>query len=327
MSQSKLKIVSETSLRNESPKKSMSVRDYKRDAEAHFNHLWETDPTQFCPFRNCMEALRIERTAELFKENDLSGKKAADLGCGYAVLSKKMAKQGAEVDAIDIADIPLQRLEKKKNEAIHPIKDYIPHTKLADQDYDLVLCTELIGDLPKEEYRLFFSELCRLIKPDGHVICSTLLDVYTDGAIQQFASLAETEFTIEKWVLSYHYLWTLLLNFFKAPEKFVKASKDLTYRTQEMAKRRSIYRFWFKLNSAFLPSLFWRIGQWAFYPFALLLKKSPGLLLILESISRFIWQEEGISHAIFLAKRRPLFEPPPPDEQPIERRTKKIVWE
>lgn len=322
MSQSRLKIISETSLRNEPSKK----RDYKREAEAHFNHLWETEPQQFCPFRNCMEALRIKRTAELFQERDLNGKKTADLGCGYAVLAKKMAEKGASVDAVDIADIPLQRLEKK-NSAIHPLKEYVPHTRLADQDYDLVLCTELIGDLPKEEYRLFFSELCRLIKPEGRVICSTLLDVYTEGAIQQFASLAETEFTIEKWVLSYHYLWTLLLNFFKAPERFVKAAKDPVYRAQEIGKRRSIYRFWFKLNSAFLPSLFWRVGKWAFYPFTLLLKKSTTLLLMLESISRFFWQEEGISHAIFLAKRRPLFEPPPPDQQPIERRTKKIVWE
>jgi len=322
----KLKVIATSADSAQNNERLSSFRKLRREAEAVFERMWLTAPEQFDPLRNCMEALRVERTLKLIREHlKPEGKKAVDLGCGTGWLTRKLHEKGAHVDAVDIATIPLKALEK--TEGIHPIQDYVPHTHLKDDAYDIVLSTELIGYLPQEEYRIYFSELCRLAKPEGYVVCSSLIDIYSDEAIDRFAALAESEFSIEKWALSYHYLWTRFVDFFQAPERFVKASKDPLLRSKELRKRRSMSQAWFRFNSSPIPSLFWWGVQWLAYPFVHLLKKNKRLLLILESISHFIWQEQGISHAIFLAKRRPLFHPLPPEQQPIERLTKKIKWE
>lgn len=312
--------------KNEEPASKKPLKSKRLQAEATFERLWLRCRDKFNPYRNYMETLRIERTLNLLKESlSLKNLKAADLGSGFGEISLKMRDAGATVDAVDIASAALDRLKEEKD--IFPIQDLVPYTTLKDDAYDLVLSTELIAYLAKSEYRLYFSELARLVKREGHVVCSTLIDIYSDDAIEQFAAYAETEFDIEKWVLSYHYLWTKLLFFFQAPEKYVKASKDEGYRASELAKRNSFFRFWFNLQSSFWPSMLWRAVAWVIHPILLFIKKSRYLLLTLESISKFIWQKQGISHAIFLAKRRPLFTPPPEDQRPIERKTKKVVWE
>lgn len=306
--------------------KPFSIKQQKLEAEAVFERLWLTSEENFDPNRNCMEQLRIERTLELISEKiNVDKKQVADLGVGFGEISKSLRNKGAKVDAVDIAQKPLKRLEQERD--INTMQDYVPYTALKDDAYDLVVSTELIAYLPREEFRIYFSELSRLVKADGYVICSTLVDVYSEDAAQKFASFAETEFIIEKWVLSYHYLWTRFLNFFEAPKRYLKAIYEKRVRQEELAKRHGLSKAFYKAFTAYPASFFWRVLEWIFHPLTHLLKNQKGLLLALESISKFIWQEQGISHALFLGRRRPLFQPPPENERPIERKTKKIIWE
>lgn len=295
----------------------------QQQGKAKFDRLWLIDPDHFNPERNCMERERLLRTIA-FLPQTAENLAVADLGCGLAYFSKRLRNAGAIVDAVDIAQIPLGKIKREKN--IRALQEYVPKTTLKDEAYDIVLCTELIAYLPENEYRLLFSELARIIKPDGLLVCSSPLDYRTEDAVQGLAALAETEFTIEKWKLSHHLFYIRLRNFFEGPGRFVRAKKDPEYRQRELERRKGFCQSWFRLNSQPMPALFWRMVALVFDPISEWIRQSRSLLTNLEKACRFIWSESGITHAIFTAKRRTL-EKIPEDERPIERKHKREVWE
>lgn len=290
-------------------------------ATSKFDKLWQNDPEQFNPERNALERERISRTFSLFPN---SFSRAVDLGCGFGTIAKKLRDLGATVDAVDIAKIPLDRLAGEKN--IRPIHDYVPKTKLEDEYYDLVICADLIAHLPENEYRLLFSELSRIIKKSGSLICSTPLDYHSEDAVQRFAMLAESEFEVEHWIFSYHLFYIYLLDFFEAPRRFVRASLDAEYRLRQKEGRKGLAKVWFRFNSQPVIALFWRLMQWPAKPFVHWIGQSRSLLITLEKMCRFLWADSGITHAIFRGKRRSL-EKIPENERPIERKQKRQVWE
>lgn len=305
-----------------------STKARRLENQAYFDRIWLIDPEHFDPTRNCMEIERLNRTMRLLEEyRNLKDKNVTDLGCGSGVLSRRMRDAGGTVTSVDISSNALKILKKNDTTNIHPVQDYVPKTSLKDDSYDLVVCTELIAHLPPDEYRLLFSELTRLVKADGYIICSSSMDIDSTDALQRFADMAETEIQIDRWILSWHRLYIRIKDFFTAPSRFVRASKDHEYRLHELKSRYGVSRWWFRINSTSLPAGFWFLFQYVFKPFVLLLKKNRSVLLFLEKICKFIWSEFGISHAIFIGKRRPLFEKLPSDEIPREIKHKKQVWE
>ena len=260
MSKDRLNIVSVSADPSTSANSSKTNR--KEEARAKFERLWLTDPEQFDPNRNAMERERVVRTWHLIDEVlQPKDKKIADLGCGSGVFSIGLAERGAHVDAVDIASNALKLIKEKysnNNSNLTTIQDYIPNTKLRDDHYDAALSTELIAYLHPEQYRLFFSELSRIIHADGHVICSTSIDIDSDDALQRFMSLAETELKVHKWIFSHHALYIRLNRFYTAPQRFAKAGKDPEYRQQSLDKRNGIDKWWFEINSAATPA---RSGQ------------------------------------------------------------------
>lgn len=309
--------------------KQISIPKLRKQEAIHaFDTRWEVNASQFDPERNAMERERIYRTWDLIQNFfEPSDKKIADLGCGTGLLACRLCQENAVVDAVDISNIALKKLEEKKIPGLTLFQDYIPRTLLKDDFYDLAIGTEIIAYLNPDEYRLFFSEMCRIIQPRGLVVCSTAIDIYSEDALQRFANLAETEFQVDKWVLSYHYLYIRLLDFLTAPSHFIKASKNENYRENELKKRYSLNRQWFRMNSNPLTAFIWRGIQWTLKPIILFVEQNRSLLILMEKISKFFWSDLGISHAIFIGKRRPLIEAPPLDKQPIERKQKRQVWE
>lgn len=299
-------------------------RNRNEEQKKRFEELWEHDPRRFDPARNNMEKERIDRTWDLITSvMDPAGKHVADLGCGAGMLAKHLAEAGAQVDAVDIAKKPLEQLEATNNVRIS--QSSLPKTLLNDDAYDLVLCSDVIAHLHPNHFRLLMSEMARLVKPEGYIICSTPLAVQTDGAFERFEALAETEFTLEQWTFSHHLFYLRLRDFFEAPNRFVRASKNERLRQEALTKRRGIGRFWFKVNSTKLPTLLWRIIALALTPLTSLLRWNRAVLRQLERFSRFACSEAGITHAIFAGKRRPLV--PKPDVLPQETKHKKQVWE
>jgi len=133
-----------------------------------------------------------------------------------------------------------------------------------------------------------------------------LLDIHSEEAFHRFASLAETEFEIQKWTLSYHRLHIVLRDFFEAPGRFVKAKNDPDYRQESLGKRYGLSRLWFVGNSTPLPCLLWSLVHFISKPIASFLRNSRPIMLITENITRTLNAEAGISHAIFVGKRKSL---------------------
>jgi len=300
----------------------------RQETQAKFDRLWLTEAKQFAPLRNCRGKERIIRTWNLIeKHTSFKGKLAVDLGCGSGVFSKKMRDAGAAVDAVDISSNALKALQSDNSERIAAIQDFIPHTSLEDNRYDLVVSMELIGYIPSVEHRLYMSELARLVKSEGFVVCSTSLDINTQDAVQSFGSLAETEFAISEWKFSYHALQIRISNFFKAPARFAKGWQDHHYRKQQLAKRTGFDKWWYSFNSSTAIGWLWSGLQYLAFPLVYLLDNNRTLLLGLEKICRFLWTESGISHASFIGQRRPLIPPSKEELQAIEPKQKRQVWE
>ena len=206
------------------------------------------------------------------------------------------------------------------------MQEYVPRTKLDDMRYDVVLAAELIAYLPPDEYRLFMSEMCRLVKRDGFVVCSTAIDINSEDALVRFAELFETEFQPIKWVVSYDRLWIRLSDFLEAPRRFTKASEDDNYRQRELQNRKSLGRWWFSLNSHKAVAWLWKIVGLVSKPVANAFSNSPWMLVQLEKLCKTFWDDQGISHAIVIGKRWPLARTPEKDI-PVVRPGKRQVWE
>lgn len=308
------------------PTLASSRQQRRKELENYLNQIWEHDPQRFDPNRNCMERERIERTCKLITSHvSLPGKKAVDLGCGYGEISKLLHSKGSQVNALDIAPQALGHLKDEPGLILK--RECLPSTTLDDDAYDLVVCTDVIAYIPREEYRLLFSELSRVVNKDGKVICSTAIDIYSEDALERFVEFAQTEFDFDDWYLSYHKLHLKLSAFFEAPRRFVRAAGDDFFRQESVNRRFGFSRTWFNWNSKAAPAYFWKLVSWLFYPMTALLENSRGFLLFLEHISKSIWQEEAVSHAIFIGRRRPLVPPPTPEQIPEERKGKKQVWE
>jgi 2-polyprenyl-3-methyl-5-hydroxy-6-metoxy-1,4-benzoquinol methylase len=329
MSDNRLKIISADSTFDPLIKKQGSRRkDAQQEALAKLERMWMTDPDQFNPLRKCMGKERLERTKKAIQTIQcLPSSLAVDLGCGFGLLSYHLRDLGWKVHAVDAASQALKRVNEGDVQNIELIQDRLPNTKLDDDHYDLVLSTDVIGYLAPEDYRLYVSELSRLVKPQGFVICSTAIDIDSEDALQKFGSLAETEFLINQWIFSHHLLYIRLKNFFETPSQYVKASQDNEYRFNELKKRESISKWWFRVNSTRLGGIFWKLPSFLAQPFVYLLTINHSLLLTLEKLCRFIWSDSGISHAIFIGQRRPLDTSAKEESQVIIRKGKKQVWE
>lgn len=280
----------------------------RQEAQAKFDRMWLREPEKFDVGKSASERMRLFRTFAFVKEmTNLAGKKIADLGCGAGYLSRMLRDAGGIVDAIDISQNALKQLKAQGGEGIHPIQDYMPHTMLEDSSYDIVVAADLIAHLEVNQYRLFFSELARLVKSDGYVVCSTAVDIYSENALQSFVELTHTELDCCTWLFSYHSLQIRLLDFFKAPSRFRRASRDKLYREKSLNKRYSVAKWWFAINSCVPLSYFWAFIALIAFPFCKLLENNDIVIRGLEKLAHFLGREGAISHVLFMAKRRSFF--------------------
>ena len=106
----------------------------------------------------------------------LAGRRVADIGCGGGIASEAMAGRGARVTGTDMATGPL---EVARLHAMESGLDVDYRLMSADQlaaeaagSYDVVTCLEMLEHVPRPSEVV--SALARLVRPGGHVICSTI---------------------------------------------------------------------------------------------------------------------------------------------------------
>jgi 2-polyprenyl-6-hydroxyphenyl methylase / 3-demethylubiquinone-9 3-methyltransferase len=106
----------------------------------------------------------------------IKDKRTLDVGCGGGILSEALARKGAKVTGIDLADDVLQAARvhaTKERLAIEYLR--VPAEDLAashPESFDLVCCMEMLEHVPHPDQTI--AACAQLVKPGGSVVFSTI---------------------------------------------------------------------------------------------------------------------------------------------------------
>jgi 2-polyprenyl-6-hydroxyphenyl methylase/3-demethylubiquinone-9 3-methyltransferase len=126
-----------------------------------------------------LNPLRLQYVAGIAgrtSDTGLAGRDVLDVGCGGGILTESMARAGARVLGIDLAQAVLDVAELHATEAHLTIA----YRAVAAEDlaaerpaaFDLVTCMEMLEHVPDPAATL--ESLSKLAKPDGDIVVSTL---------------------------------------------------------------------------------------------------------------------------------------------------------
>jgi 2-polyprenyl-6-hydroxyphenyl methylase/3-demethylubiquinone-9 3-methyltransferase len=135
-------------------------------------HRWWDPQSEFRPLHE-INPLRLDWIRE---KVNITGKTVVDIGCGGGILSESMARAGAAVKGIDLADKAL-RVAK-----LHSLESgvKVDYEKIAAEDlaarnpasFDVVTCMEMLEHVPDPQSSI--TACATLAKPGAHVFFSTL---------------------------------------------------------------------------------------------------------------------------------------------------------
>jgi 2-polyprenyl-6-hydroxyphenyl methylase/3-demethylubiquinone-9 3-methyltransferase len=136
-------------------------------------HRWWDADGEFRPLHQ-INPLRLDWIA---RQCGLSGVRVLDVGCGGGILADAMARRGAEVLGIDLADKPLKVAQLHALEAEPAALDYrlISAEALAEElpgHFDAVTCMEMLEHVP--DPASVVRACARLAKPGASVFFSTI---------------------------------------------------------------------------------------------------------------------------------------------------------
>jgi len=133
------------------------------------------DPNGKCKPLHIINPLRVEYIKQHCGQN-LTGKSLLDVGCGGGILSESLAKVGAKVTGLDLAEASLDIANNhaKQNQlVIKYIKSSIEeHAKQVQQQYDIITCMELLEHVPYPNS--IINACANLLKPQGKLFLSTI---------------------------------------------------------------------------------------------------------------------------------------------------------
>lgn len=105
-----------------------------------------------------------------------AGQRCIDIGCGGGILSEALARQGANVTAIDLAEASLAVARLHQLESGLEIRyENIAAEDMAAREagqYDIVTCLEMLEHVPDPE--AIVAACAKLAKPGGHLFFSTI---------------------------------------------------------------------------------------------------------------------------------------------------------
>ena len=106
----------------------------------------------------------------------LAGLEVLDVGCGGGLLAEGMARRGARVIGIDLAPevLAVARLHAlESGVAVDYRQETVESLAVArPASFDLVTCLEMLEHVP--DPAAIVQSLARLVRPGGHVVCSTI---------------------------------------------------------------------------------------------------------------------------------------------------------
>ncbi len=135
-------------------------------------HRWWDPHSEFKPLHD-INPLRLEW---IDASVGLQGKRVLDVGCGGGILAEAMARKGALVTGIDLAEKSLSVAQLHLLESGLQV-DYrlVSAEAMAAEhpaSFDVVTCMEMLEHVP--DPAAVVAACAQLAKPDGHVFFSTL---------------------------------------------------------------------------------------------------------------------------------------------------------
>jgi 2-polyprenyl-6-hydroxyphenyl methylase/3-demethylubiquinone-9 3-methyltransferase len=143
------------------------------DKFSQLAHRWWDTNSEFKALHD-INPLRLQWISDL--AGGLQNKRVVDVGCGGGILSESMARSGARVTGIDLAEKPLKVAKLHKLETGVDV-DYrlIAAEELAaaePESFDVVTCMEMLEHVPDPVSVM--TACARMVKPGGWVFFSTL---------------------------------------------------------------------------------------------------------------------------------------------------------
>ncbi len=136
-------------------------------------HRWWDPDSEFRPLHQ-INPLRLDWIAQ---RAPLKGARVLDVGCGGGILSEAMARRGADVLGIDLADKPLKVAQLHALEAGASSVDYrlVSAEDLAREapvSFDVLTCMEMLEHVP--DPASVVAACAALARPGGALFFSTL---------------------------------------------------------------------------------------------------------------------------------------------------------
>lgn len=133
---------------------------------------WWDPQGEFKPLHD-LNPLRLEFVAT---RAPLEGKDVLDVGCGGGILSEAMARRGARVLGIDLAQAALEVAELHAVDAGVSVEYRLESAEElargAPASFDIITCMEMLEHVPEPEHVI--EALARIVRPGGHVFISTI---------------------------------------------------------------------------------------------------------------------------------------------------------
>ena len=135
------------------------------------NTWWSDDDDDLKPLRRLVPA----RMAFLSESSDWVDKQVLDVGCGGGFMSEAIARLGAHVTGIDMAEGAVQAASahaNSENLAITYLQGSADSLPFEDNIFDRVVCTDVLVHVP--DPALVLKEIARVLKPGGHLFFSAI---------------------------------------------------------------------------------------------------------------------------------------------------------